>query len=222
MSDPSYVPDRRPISARNHPWSIAIARWLAQTGVSPNAISTSGMIAAILAGVAFAGTSWLTPTWPLFLAAAVLMQLRLQANMFDGMVAIQTARASPVGELFNEVPDRVSDAAIFIGAGYAVGGMPELGYLAAVAALFTAYVRAEGKVAGAPQEFCGPMAKQQRMALLTVAALYAALPAAWQPSSSALPDRGVIALALLIIAIGGAWTALRRLGRIARALRQKG
>jgi phosphatidylglycerophosphate synthase len=220
MSDPSYVPDRRPISARNHPISIGIARWLAQSGVSPNAISVSGMVAAILAGAAFVCTTWPAYGWLFFLAAALLMQLRLQANMFDGMVAIQTARASPVGELFNEVPDRVSDAAIFIGAGYAVGGMPELGYLAAIVALFTAYVRAEGKVAGAPQEFCGPMAKQQRMALLTVAALYAGLaPANWQPHLSSLPDRGVIALALLIIVIGGAFTAVRRLKRIARALR---
>jgi phosphatidylglycerophosphate synthase len=220
MSDPSYVPDRRPISARNHPISIGIARWLAQSGVSPNAISVSGMVAAILAGAAFIGTTWPAYGWLLFLAAALLMQLRLQANMFDGMVAIQTARASPVGELFNEVPDRVSDAAIFIGAGYAVGGMPELGYLAAIVALFTAYVRAEGKVAGAPQEFCGPMAKQQRMALLTVAALYAGLaPANWQPRLSSLPDWGVIAVALLIIVIGGAVTAVRRLRRIARTLR---
>jgi phosphatidylglycerophosphate synthase len=220
MSDPSYVPDRRPISARNHPISIGIARWLARSGVSPNAISVSGMVAAILAGAAFIGTTWPAYGWLLFLAAALLMQLRLQANMFDGMVAIQTARASPVGELFNEVPDRVSDAAIFIGAGYAVGGLPELGYLAAIVALFTAYVRAEGKVAGAPQEFCGPMAKQQRMALLTVAALYAGLvPATWQPRLSSLPDWGVIAVALLIIVIGGAVTAVRRLKRIARALR---
>jgi phosphatidylglycerophosphate synthase len=222
MSDPNYVPDRRPISARNHPASIAIARWLAQNGASPNGISVSGMIAAILGGAAFVCTTMPTYGWLFFLAAAALMQLRLQANMFDGMVAIQTARASPVGELFNEVPDRVSDAAIFIGAGYAVGGMSELGYLAAVVALFTAYVRAEGKVAGAPQEFCGPMAKQQRMALLTVAAVYAGLaPASWQPHLSSLPDQGVIALALLIIVLGGALTAVRRLGRIANALRTK-
>src|SRR5262249_52783241 len=134
------------------------------------------------------------------------------ANMFDGMVALQTATASPVGELFNEVPDRVSDTAILVGAGYAVGGVPELGYLAALAALFTAYVRAEGKVAGAHQEFCGPMAKPQRMALMTGAALYAGLvPGAWQPALDALPGWGVIALALVIIAAGGLVTALRRL-----------
>ena len=221
MTEPTYVPERRPIASRNYALSIRLATWLAGLGVSPNAISVAGMVAGVLAGVAFAGTPLPDYGWLLFLAAAVLMQLRLLANMLDGMVAVQTARASPVGELFNEVPDRISDTAIIIGAGYAAGGMPELGYLAALAALFTAYVRAEGKVAGAPQEFCGPMAKPQRMFVLTLAALYAGLaPAAWQPKLAVLPDRGVIALALLVVAAGGLLTALRRLARVARALRK--
>jgi phosphatidylglycerophosphate synthase len=222
MSEPGYVPDRRPISARQHPWSIGCARTLARWGVSPNAISTAGMIAGILAGAAFAGTSYSTQRGWLFVAAAAFMQLRLLANMFDGMVAIETSRASPLGELFNEVPDRVSDAAILIGAGYAFGGVAELGYFAAVLALFTAYVRAEGKVAGAPQEFCGPMAKQQRMAVLTFAALFAAVvPEAWQPHHSSFPGWGVIAAALLIIVAGSAVTAMRRLRRIASNLRKR-
>ena len=97
------------------------------------------------------------------------------------MVAFQTGKASPVGELYNEVPDRVSDPAIFIGAGYALGGQPDLGYLAACMALFVAYVRAEGKVAGAHQEYGGPMAKTPRVVVLLLAALYCGLtPEAWQ------------------------------------------
>jgi phosphatidylglycerophosphate synthase len=221
MTEPTYVPERRPIASRDYALSIRLATWIAGLGVTPNAISVAGMVAGVLSGVAFACTPLVDHGCLLFLAGAALMQMRLLANMLDGMVAVQTARASPVGELFNEVPDRVSDTAIFVGAGYAAGGMPELGYLAALAAVFTAYVRAEGKVAGAPQEFCGPMAKPQRMFVLTVAALYAGLaPAAWQPRLAALPDRGVIALALLVIAAGGLLTALRRLARVARALRK--
>ncbi|HEX4069951.1 MAG TPA: CDP-alcohol phosphatidyltransferase family protein [Planctomycetaceae bacterium] len=221
VTDPAYAPDRRPIRSRDRALSIRTAAWLAQRGASPNAISTAGMIAGILAGAAFAGTRFVSWSWLGFLAAAACMQLRLLANMFDGMVALQTGRASPVGELYNEVPDRVSDTAILIGAGYAVGGMPELGYLAAIAALFTAYVRAQGKAAGAPQEFCGPMAKPQRMALLTASAVLAAIvPQNWWPHVSAHPEQGIIALALLLIVIGGVITTLRRLGRIARSLRK--
>jgi len=91
-----------------------------------------------------------------WLVAALGAQLRLTANMLDGMVALASGRDSKVGELYNEVPDRVSDAAVFIGAGYAWGGNVALGYIATILAIFTAYVRAAGKIAGAPNEFRGP------------------------------------------------------------------
>jgi len=223
MSDEKYSPDRRPINSRNHPLAIQTASWLAQRGATPNGISTAGMIAGIAGGLCFWGTSstsivgdWAEPVC--FILAALCMQLRLQANMYDGMVAIQTKQASPVGELYNEVPDRVSDTAFLVGAGYAAGGIPELGYLAAIAAMFTAYVRAEGKVAGAPQEYCGPMAKQHRMAVLTVAALYAALaPKSWQPD---FPSGGVISIALFVIVVLGGYTTVRRLTRTVRKLKE--
>ena len=68
--------------------------------------------------------AWLTPVEykrVFWLLAALGAQLRLTANMLDGMVALVSACASKVGELYNEVRDRVSDAAVFIGAGYAWG-----------------------------------------------------------------------------------------------------
>lgn len=223
MPDSTYVPERRPLASREKAASKRLASWLAQCGVRPNAISVAGMIAGVLGGGAFTATAMLEPAWLFFLLAAGLIQLRLLANMLDGMVAVQTQQASPVGELFNEVPDRVSDAAILIGAGYASGAVPELGYLAACVALFVAYVRAEGKVAGAPQEFCGPMAKPHRMFVMTVAALLCAvLPPAWQPSVPDYPQLGIIGAALSIIVVGGLWTAMRRLRRIAGKLRRTG
>ena len=172
--------DRRPIAARQLRISVAITDWLAARRVSPNAISVAGLLCGALAGVAFAltidapGLAWL-----LWLVGALLVQLRLAANMFDGMVAIARGMASPVGELYNEIPDRLSDSAVLIGLGVADGDWA-LGALAALTSMATAYVRAVGKAAGAPSDFGGPMAKQQRMALATVAALWLALaPAAW-------------------------------------------
>src|SRR4029453_1364924 len=96
----------------------------------------------------------------LWLIGAVGAQLRLTANMLDGMVAIASSRTSKTGELYNGAPDRISGAAVFIGAGFAWGGNVALGYIATILAIFTAYIRAAGKIAGAPNEFCGPMAKQ--------------------------------------------------------------
>jgi phosphatidylglycerophosphate synthase len=214
--------ERRPIAARELAVFQKLAAWLADLGASPNGISVAGMIAALIGGVAFWATSQGTPYTRLFwLAAALLTQLRLLANMLDGMVAIRRNLASPLGELYNEVPDRISDAALLIGVGLASGGQLLLGFGAALAAVFTAYVRAMAKAAGAPQNFCGPMAKQQRMFLITLVALYQGLaPAAWQPKWNFGDQKlGVAALALAIILIGSIFTAFRRLARAARFLR---
>jgi len=222
MPPEAYQPgERRPIATRDRKVSQWAASLLARWGVSANAISVAGLFCGVAAGAALAITpyahGWERAAW---LAGAVLIQLRLLANMLDGMVAIASARASAVGELFNEVPDRISDAATLIGLGYAVGGNVALGFTAACVALFTAYVRAMGKVAGAGQEFCGPMAKPQRMFVATVAALYCGLaPADWQPRWELSPSYvGLPAAALLLIIVGGVATAVRRLGRIARTL----
>src|SRR5690606_29814542 len=122
--------------------------------------------------------------------------------------------------LYNEIPDRISDLAIMVGAGYAVGGIPWLGYIAACFAILTAYVRAVGKAAGASNLFVGPMAKPQRMFVLTLAGLgMGLLPAQWQFSAGA-SRAGLVAAALAIIILGGLVTVFRRLGRIARHLQQ--
>jgi phosphatidylglycerophosphate synthase len=211
--------DRRPIATRNRKWAQSATTWLVSRDVSPNAISIAGMCACIAAGLALGLTS--VEYNPVFwLIAALGAQLRLTANMLDGMVALASGRDSKVGELYNEVPDRVSDAAVFIGAGYAWGGDVALGYVATILAVFTAYVRAAGKTAGAPNEFCGPMAKRHRMLVITIACLYSAVVSrSWQIFQLANLEIGVMALALSVIIVGCVITLLRRLKRIARALR---
>jgi phosphatidylglycerophosphate synthase len=221
--DPDKL-DRRPIAARNLPIFQAMSHWLAERGVTPNAISVAGMISGIGAGVVLALNGLATSPWDrlAWIAGAILIQLRLLANMLDGMVAVESGKASPVGELYNEAPDRVSDAATLMGAGFAAGGAPVLGFSAACVAVFVAYVRALGKGAGAPQEFCGPMAKQQRMALVTAIALYQGLtPASWQPTWGQDGQFGPLAVGLLIIIVGGIATAIRRLLRISANLRKR-
>ena len=132
--------DRRPIAARDLGVTRRMAAALVARGASPNGISVAGMIAGMAAGLAFAAVAW----WPggaaaLWLAGALLVQARLLANLLDGMVAIGRGVASPVGELFNEVPDRVSDTAVLVGLGVAAGSLA-LGLGAALAAMLTAYV----------------------------------------------------------------------------------
>src|SRR5881396_2916365 len=211
--------DRRPIATRNRKWAQAATAWLAARNVSPNAISIAGMWACIVAGIALGLTS-ISDYRILWLVAALGAQLRLTANMLDGMVALASRRASKEGELYNEIPDRVSDAAVFIGAGFAWGGNVTLGYIATILSIFTAYVRAAGKIAGAPNEFCGPMAKQHRMLVITVGCIYSAVvPRSWQIFHSDNLEFGVMTLGLVVIVIGCSVTVARRLQRIAYALK---
>lgn len=213
--------DRRPIAARELGVMKAVASWMARKGFSANGISVAGMIFGLLAGVSLFFTARV-PDFSrlLWIGAAVFVQLRLMANLFDGMVALSRGTASKVGELFNEVPDRVSDTAALVGLGYAAGGNVLLGYGAALAAMMTAYVRAVGKGAGAPNDFCGPMAKQQRMFLVTMASIFcAAAPASWQRIDVGCCVFGVPAAALIAILAGSLVTVVRRLGRIGARLK---
>jgi phosphatidylglycerophosphate synthase len=211
--------DRRPIATRNRKWAQAATACLAARNVSPNAISIAGMWACIMAGIALGLTS-ISDYRILWFVAALGAQLRLTANMLDGMVALASRRAAKVGELYNEIPDRVSDAAVFIGAGFSWGGNVTLGYIATILAIFTAYVRAAGKIAGAPSEFCGPMAKQHRMLVITVICLYSALiPRPWQILHFDNIEVGVMSLGLVVIVVGCCITIVRRLNRIVHALR---
>ena len=216
MTEPVYEPiDRRPIQSRNTVWAEAATGRLVALGLSPNTISLAGMFAAIVAGLLFSATEVTSEGGArgLWLGGAILCQVRLLCNLFDGMVAVKCNIASRCGELYNEVPDRISDAAVFVGLGYAAGGDIAAGYVAALVAVFVAYVRAMAKSIGAPNDFSGPMAKPQRMAIVTAVAFYMAIsPSAWR-----LPV-GEVNIALVLVIAGGILTAARRLVRAARSL----
>jgi phosphatidylglycerophosphate synthase len=219
---PIETSGRRPLKTRDWPVFKKLAAWLARSGATPNAISFSSMVFGCLAGAAFAATSHFSG-WAArgcWLLAAGGIQLRLIANLLDGMVAVEGRKGGPVGDLWNEAPDRVSDAAIFIGAGYAAGSQPLLGFAAGLVAVFVAYVRALGASVGMGQIFLGPAAKQQRMALMTLTAVVSALLP--KGANAAFPKVATPIAIILVVIIGlGLYTAWRRLAHIATLLRAK-
>ncbi|KWV91622.1 CDP-alcohol phosphatidyltransferase family protein [Erythrobacter sp. YT30] len=202
---------RRPLKTRSAGWAKALASGLANAGLTPNAISTIGVLFAAAGAWCF----WLAgdgkaSQW-LWLGGALGIQLRLLANMLDGLVAVEEGKSSPTGALFNELPDRIEDALLLVAFGYAAGA-PELGYGATILAFGTAYVRATGGALGFDQDFVGPMAKQHRMFLLTVAAIAAFfLPR---------PEAALIGT-LWIIVLGSALTCIIRTMRIAKLLKSQ-
>ena len=194
---------RRPLASRDTNWARATARWLTTKNVTPNGISIAAMGFALIGGAAFwASSHW---TW-LAIIGALMCQARLLCNLFDGMVAVEGGKGTKDGPFWNEAPDRVSDLLLIGGAGLGAG-VPALGFAAAALAVLTAYLRELGRAEGLPPDFGGPMAKPQRMAVLTLAGVVAVI---WPPA---------VMWALWVIVLGAALTIALRSGRMIRALK---
>jgi phosphatidylglycerophosphate synthase len=203
----SSVPNRRPLRSRSSGWARRVAAGLAASAVTPNQISMASVVFGV---VGAAGLLWLAAPWSLLLCA-VCVQLRLVCNLLDGMVAVEGGKQSPVGGLYNEIPDRVTDSLFLVAAGFAVG-QPWLGWCGALLAMCTAYIRTLGGALTLTQDFRGPMAKQQRMAVLTVACLFGAA------ESVTLHTHYLLLSALWVIALGSLLTCVSRTRAIAGAL----
>jgi phosphatidylglycerophosphate synthase len=120
--------------------------------------------------------------------------------------------------VWNELPDRVADVLLLAGAGYGAAtagldGGDALGWIAAVLAVMTAYVRELGRGLGQPADFSGPMAKQHRMAALTATCAVSALEPLWGGKGQ------MILVGLLVIGIGTLVTVARRTRNLVRGLR---
>lgn len=208
---------RRALATRKRAWAGTLACWLGRTGARPNAVSIAGVLFALVGCGCFLVSRDLlgAPRGLAFVAAAASIQLRLLCNLLDGMLAVEEGFKTRTGEIYNDLPDRIADVVLLVGAGYSlcdVASGPALGWLAAVTAISTAYVRLLGGSLGVAQPFVGPMAKQHRMFTLTVAALVAAGESAFGASPRA------IFVGLALIVAGSIATSARRTRRIAREL----
>lgn len=207
----SEAKNRRPLTTRDAGWANALARALVNSAVTPNQISVISILFALIgAGVLF---YWPTPAG--FVLVAVCVQLRLLCNLLDGMVAIEGGKQSPVGALYNEFPDRIADSLFLIALGHAAGH-DWLGWLMALLAALTAYIRVTGGSLGLAQDFRGPQAKPHRMAVMTLALLIGAIELYWRGSTWAL------LIASVLITAGTVLTCVLRTRAIATQLRARG
>ncbi len=195
---------RRPMGLRENAWLRALARGLQQHGATPNTVSLASIACAALGGACLLGSHWAGPhiALTLLLLAPALMGLRGLCNLIDGMIAVEGGLRTRSGEVFNDVPDRVSDLILFAAAGYAAletsWGVP-LGWTAGALAIMTAYARLLGGALGTPQFFTGPMAKPHRMAVLSLACVAAAVERIAAGSSwSLVAGLGVIAAGCVV------------------------
>jgi len=217
---------RRPLKSRQKPWANSTALELKKLGVQPNVISVASSFFALVGALGlYLSSSETALTSPiargLILLGVVLGILgRLLCNLLDGMVAVEGGLKTPSGEVFNDLPDRISDLCLFVGLGFAAAANSfaqilwiQLGWATACLAVLTAYLRYLGAGSGVGHFFIGPMAKQHRMAALIAGTIASAL---LEPTW--IHEGTIYRITLSIILIGTLITCVNRTLKIIRAL----
>ncbi len=141
---------------------VPVARFLAALGVSPNAITLAGLLAACV-------SAYLLGTGSLALGGAVLLAAGT-LDLFDGAVARLTGRASKFGALLDSTADRVSEAVVLLGLlvfylneSSTAGAV--LTFASMVGSMMVSYVRARAEGLGAHWTG-GVMTRPERVAAL--------------------------------------------------------
>lgn len=170
---------------------------LVARGVSPDAITGAAVVVAAAGGscLALAGRA---PA--LMLAIPVLAAARLVLNILDGTVARRTGRSRPVGELWNELGDRVADVLFIGGLAFHPSVEPRLALAAVIAALLASYAGVVARAAGGRRQYGGIMSKPGRMIVLAVAA----------PAAYVTGDGRLLAAAAALIVVGSLATLAQR------------
>ena len=188
-------------------------RLLTALGLSPNAITTIGLLgavaSAVLLGLGYLGAG----------GAALLLSGML--DVLDGAVARATGKASPSGALLDSVVDRVSEAVVLLGllvfylddqSAFNSVFTSELGlllvYVALAGSVMVSYVRARAEGLGVDASV-GIMTRPERVAVLGVGLV---LSEWWLPAAT---------VALGLIAVLALTTSLQRVLHVRKALAQR-
>jgi len=186
-------------------------------GIHPDTVSYLSIVASLAAAACF----WQSGRWALLLLIAPgFCYLRLFLNMLDGMVALSSGKASPRGEILNDLPDRISDVLIFAGVAHSGLNNPLPAYWAMIFALLTAYVGTLGQAVGVQREFSGIMSKPWRMVTLHTGA-WLTLGLTLAHARIVYGGLTVLDYTCLVVVAGCVETIWVRLAKIMRALGRK-
>lgn len=177
-----------------------IGRGLARTGLSPNALTVIGFGIACVAAIA-AGAG----AWPL---AGFLVIFGGVFDMFDGLVARATGKASKAGAFLDSTFDRWGEGVVYVGivagclfAGFDLGAV--LAAAAMSAAFMVSYTRARseslGFAPGKGMANVGLAPREVRLVILTVGVALAGVSLA------------ILAVSLALIAILATITTIQRI-----------
>jgi archaetidylinositol phosphate synthase len=140
-----------------------------RVGLTPNGVSVVAFGFAVAAGAAFAVAE---PRW--YVAGAVFVFCNGWLDLVDGALAREQAVASAAGDLLDHVLDRYADIVVIVGLAAGVDRYG-LGLLAVTGVLMTSYLGTQIQAVGLGREYGGLVGRADRLALVGVGAVLAAL-----------------------------------------------
>jgi phosphatidylglycerophosphate synthase len=175
-----------------------LAERLVARHVSPDLLTALALLSVGVGGICLAVSDALPA---LLLLVPILAAVRLVLNLLDGQVARGSGSVRPMGEVWNELSDRMADVLMIGALAFVTAVGPLLAGAATVAALLASYAGITSRAVGAPRQYGGPMSKPGRMIALAVAA----------PLALVLTDGWPMTLAAVVIAVGALVTLAQRL-----------
>jgi CDP-diacylglycerol--glycerol-3-phosphate 3-phosphatidyltransferase len=186
-------------------WVIApVERMLIRARVSPNALSSFGLVLSLVAAATLA-RGWFDVGGWLYLFVGIV-------DLFDGRVARATGRTSRAGAFYDSVVDRYSECAIFAGLGayYRDSWVAAIVVAALIGSLMVSYVRSRAEAFGAATLAArGAMQRPERIFLLGVSLAAAPFVAA-RTELGPHPMFFVAVAAIGVLALTSHFTALSR------------
>ncbi|MFP5308272.1 MAG: CDP-alcohol phosphatidyltransferase family protein [Actinomycetes bacterium] len=170
-----------------------IGRGIARTGLSPNHLTTMGLV------LTAAATALVVVGDPV-LGGWVLVGGGLM-DTFDGAVARARNASTPFGSFYDSISDRIADGMILAGLAFWLRGNPRLFALAAVAlvaAQVTSYIRAKAEAIDLSCSI-GLMERAERAILLMVGLVF---------------HRWLLEPVLWVLAVGGGITVVQRIHHV--------
>ncbi|MCC7025005.1 MAG: CDP-alcohol phosphatidyltransferase family protein [Thermomicrobiales bacterium] len=187
------------IGARIRTYTLGLGEFLARLGLTPNAVTTIGLLLNLLVAVVIATGN--------LRAGGILLLIASGFDMLDGAVARASGSVTPYGGFLDSTLDRYSEAVVYGGLLVYLLGTDDfragalLVFAATAGSLLISYARARAEAAGY-RASVGLLARPERVVVLAVGLLF-----------------GQVIPALWILAIGTHLTVLTRILHVWRGAR---
>jgi archaetidylinositol phosphate synthase len=175
-----------------------------RVGLTPDRVSLIAFGFAIAAGGAFALA---TPVW--YVVGGTFVLANGWLDLVDGALARAQGVDSDGGDLLDHVLDRYADIAMLVGLAAGIDAYA-LGLAAVTGVLMTSYLGTQIQAVGLGREYGGLVGRADRLAVIGIGGVAAAVTLAIPAVPARLVGLGVVGWLLVFFSVVGHLTALQR------------